>query len=93
MQPTPGATRRFATEAPPTPPMPDKKGSSTAVIVGALIAAGAGGGYYYFSQSSKQEDVALKARELDHAARVQANNKIDEGKEKYDEAKVSCFTC
>ena len=43
------------------------------------------------NQTGKEEDVKQKARELDHAARVQANKKLDEGKERFDDAKVSTF--
>lgn len=82
------ATRRYATES-PTPPMPDKKSSGNAFLIGVLLAAGAGGGYYYYSSSRSEVDVKQKARELDHAARAQANMKIDEGRQKLDDAKVS----
>ena len=56
------------------------------MIIGVVLAAGAG--YYYYTSTS-EDDVAKKARELDHAARLRADQKIEQGKEKFDEAKVS----
>ena len=54
-----------------------------------LTALGAGGAWYYYTQNqAREEDVQQKTRELDHAARVQAQKKVDEGKTKVDELKV-----
>lgn len=79
---------------PPPPPPSEPASSNTPLILGIVTALGGAGGWYYFSQNkAKEEDVKQKARELDHAARAQAQKKVDEGKAKIDELKVhtACY--
>ncbi|KAI5120289.1 hypothetical protein M0805_005795 [Coniferiporia weirii] len=77
--------RTVSTNPPPPPigPEPiDKKGTAAPFMVGALVAAG-GVGYYYYTTQSRQEElpeVGQKARELENAARVQTQKKIDDGR-------------
>lgn len=74
---------------PPPPPPSETASSNTPLILGIVTALGGAGGWYYFSQNkAKEADVKQKARELDHAARIQAQKKVDEGKAKVDELKV-----
>lgn len=88
------SVRKYAAQPPPPPlgPPPlaeaETKGSSLPLILGALTAAGGLGYYYYSTTDANEKDVKQKAKELDHAARLQAQTKVDEGREKFDEAKV-----
>lgn len=79
----------------PAPPLAaaEGKGPGMPFIIGALVAFIGVGGYYYTRQEAKQKereskDVGLKAKELDHAARAQARQAIEEGRDKFDQAKV-----
>ncbi len=58
------------------------------IVGGVSVLAGVAYYLYYARSQQQQEDVKQKAKELEHAARVQSERKIDEGKEKYADAKV-----